>query len=69
MEKKTEQVKANVQEVAKTQVKMVEVAECTLGQVYEGMPQKGDEIKNKPVIARDNINNIKEQALKTVAKA
>jgi hypothetical protein len=58
-----------VQEVAQTQVKMAEVQQGTLEQVYENMPQKGNEITNKPVIKQDNVQQIKDKATEIASKA
>lgn len=58
-----------VQEVAQTQVKIAEVQQGTLEQVYENMPQKGNEITNKPVIKQDNVQQIKDKAVETASKA
>ena len=58
-----------VQDVAQTQVKIAEVQQGTLEQVYENMPQKGNEITNKPVIKQENIKEIKDKAVETAAKA
>lgn len=58
-----------VQEVAQTQVKIAEVQQGTLEQVYENMPQKGNEITNKPVIKQDNVQQIKDKAVETATKA
>lgn len=57
------------QQLAQTQVKIAEVQEGTLEQVYENMPQKGNEITNKPVIKQDNVAKIKDEAVKTASKA
>lgn len=58
-----------VQEVAQTQVKIAEVQQGTLEQVYENMPNKGNEITNKPVIKQENVEKIKDKAVETAAKA
>ena len=68
-EQEVKQTKQTTQELAKNQVKVTEVVEGTLNQVYDTMPEKGNEIVNKPVIKQDNVKAMKDDALKTVAKA
>ena len=69
MDKKTDKNKETIQDVAQTQVKQIEVEEEHLGLTYDNMPQKGNEITNKPIIKQDNIKEIKDKAIETAAKA
>ena len=57
------------QEVAQNQVKIAEVQQESLNLQYENMPQKGNEITNKPVIKQDNVQQIKDKAVETATKA
>lgn len=58
-----------VQDVAQTQTKIATIQEGTLKQVYENMPDKGNEITNKPEIKLDKVQEVKEEALKTASKS
>ena len=58
----------NVQEVAQNQVKIVDVQQEALNLQYENMPQKGNEITNKPVIKQENVQQIKDKAVETASK-
>jgi hypothetical protein len=57
------------QEVAHNQVKIAEVQQESLNLQYENMPQKGNEITNKPIIKQDNVQQIKDKAVETASKA
>jgi hypothetical protein len=57
------------QEVAHNQVKIAEVQQESLNLQYENMPQKGNEITNKPVIKQENVQQIKDKAVETASKA
>lgn len=57
-----------IKPIAQTQVKLASVQQGTLEQVYDIMPQKGNEITNKPEIKLSNVEKIKDEALKNAAK-
>ncbi len=58
-----------VKKIAGNQVKQIEATEEHLGLTFEQMPQKGNEITNKPNIKQQHIKEIKEEALDTAEKA
>jgi hypothetical protein len=66
---KAKKAEATSQSNAEMYVKQATVQSETLKQVYENMPNKGNEITNKPEIKLDNVENLKSEALKTAAKA
>lgn len=68
-EKTTEAVKQTTQDVAQNQVKIAEVQQGTLEQVFEISPNKGNDITNKPVIKQENVEKIKEKAIETASKS
>ncbi len=68
-ELKNKTVTGLVKRIAGTQVKQIEAQEEHLGLTFDQMPQKGDEITNKPNIKQDHIKDIKEQAIDTAEKA
>jgi hypothetical protein len=45
------------------------VQQESLNLQYENMPQKGNEITNKPIIKQDNVQQIKDKAVETASKA
>lgn len=58
-----------IKKIAGTQVKQIEAQEEHLGLTMDQMPQKGDEITNKPNIKQDHIKEIKQEAIETAEKA
>lgn len=66
---KAKKAQGTSQETAQTVVKVVEVQEEGLNLQFENMPQKGNEITNKPIIKQANVKEIKDKALETASKA
>jgi hypothetical protein len=64
-----EQTNNVVKEQAQTQVKLATVAQKSLELQYENMGDKANEIKDKPEIQLKEVAKIKDEAVKTTAKA
>lgn len=64
-----EENKAKTQDVAATQVKAIGVQQSSLELQYENMPNKGNDITNRPDIKLANVEALKAEALKNAAKA
>lgn len=68
-EEKTQEVKATTQQVAANQTKIVDVQQGSLKLQYDNMPDKGESITNRPEIKLKAVEDLKDQTLKTAAKA
>jgi len=66
---KNSKTQKNQQNIAETQVKLAGAHKSALELQYENMPQKGNEITNRPDIKLENLEKIKEEALKNASKA